>query len=97
MRRWLRYHNEGQLNHGNNANSTTFIQIGEDREGYKEIAEKEKLSELQLRVRQLLDQVNQIQKEQNFQRSREVKFRKTSENTNAKVFWWAAVQVWAIT
>jgi hypothetical protein len=37
--------------------------------------------------------VNQIQKEQNFQRSREVKFRKTSENTNAKVFWWAAVQI----
>jgi len=69
------------------------LQIGEDREGYKEIAEKEKLSELQLRVRQLLDQVNQIQKEQNFQRSREVKFRKTSENTNAKVFWWAAVQI----
>ena len=32
------------------------------------MAQKEKLSELQLRVRQLLDQVEQITKEQNYQR-----------------------------
>ena len=67
--------------------------VGEDKEGYKEIADREKLTELQLRVRQLLDQVQQIQKEQNFQRFREERFRHTSESTNAKVFWWAAVQV----
>ena len=35
---------------------------------YSEVATKEKLSELQLRVRQLLDQVEQITKEQNYQR-----------------------------
>ena len=69
------------------------FKVGEDKEGYKEIADREKLTELQLRVRQLLDQVQQIQKEQNFQRFREERFRHTSESTNAKVFWWAAVQV----
>ena len=38
-------------------------------------------------------QVTQIQKEQNFQRFREERFRYTSESTNSKVFWWATVQV----
>jgi len=72
------------------------LQVGEDKEGYKEIADREKLTELQLRVRQLLDQVQQIQKEQNFQRFREERFRHTSESTNAKVFWWAAVQIFVL-
>ena len=35
---------------------------------YAQIAAKEKLDELQLRVRQLLDQVEQITKEQAYQR-----------------------------
>jgi hypothetical protein len=44
------------------------IQVGEHANDYKQIAAKEKLTELQLRVRQLLDQVEQITKEQNYQR-----------------------------
>jgi p24 family protein alpha len=44
------------------------IQVGEHAVDYQNIAQKEKLSELQLRVRQLLDQVEQITKEQNYQR-----------------------------
>jgi len=44
------------------------IQIGERANDYQEIAARDKLSELQLRVRQLLDQVDQIGKEQNYQR-----------------------------
>merc|ERR1712098_508802 len=55
-------------------------------------AQKEKLSELQLRVRQLLDQVEQITKEQNYQRYREERFRQTSESTNQRVLWWALAQ-----
>lgn len=47
------------------------IQVGEHTNNYPEIAAKDKLTELQLRVRQLLDQVEQIQKEQNYQRVRE--------------------------
>uniref|UniRef100_A0A6I8NTQ4 DEAD-box helicase 56 n=1 Tax=Ornithorhynchus anatinus TaxID=9258 RepID=A0A6I8NTQ4_ORNAN len=45
------------------------IQVGEHTNNYPEIAAKDKLTELQLRARQLLDQVEQIQKEQNYQRA----------------------------
>lgn len=44
------------------------IEVGEQAIDYTHVAEKEKLTELQLRVRQLLDQVDQISKEQNYQR-----------------------------
>lgn len=44
------------------------IQVGEHAINYGEVVQKEKLSELQLRIRQLLDQVDQITKEQNYQR-----------------------------
>jgi hypothetical protein len=44
------------------------IEVGEHAVDYNEVASKEKLTELQLRVRQLLDQVEQISKEQNYQR-----------------------------
>ena len=44
------------------------IEVGEHAVDYNELAGKEKLTELQLRVRQLLDQVDQINKEQNYQR-----------------------------
>lgn len=46
------------------------IQVGEHTNNYPEIAARDKLTELQLRARQLLDQVEQIQKEQNYQRVR---------------------------
>jgi hypothetical protein len=44
------------------------IKVGDHANDYKQIAAKGKLTELQLRVRQLLDQVEQITKEQNYQR-----------------------------
>lgn len=44
------------------------IQVGEHAIDYANVAQKEKMSELQLRIRQLLDQVEQITKEQNYQR-----------------------------
>ena len=44
------------------------IHVGEQTMDYAGIAQKEKLTELQLRVRQLLAQVEQINKEQNYQR-----------------------------
>ncbi|XP_024071141.2 transmembrane emp24 domain-containing protein 9 [Terrapene carolina triunguis] len=68
------------------------IQVGEHANDYAEIAAKDKLSELQLRVRQLIEQVEQIQKEQNYQRWREERFRQTSESTNQRVLWWSIVQ-----
>ncbi|CAB1413381.1 unnamed protein product [Pleuronectes platessa] len=68
------------------------IQVGEHANNYAEIAAKDKLTELQLRVRQLVEQVDQIQKEQNYQRYREERFRLTSESTNQRVLWWSIVQ-----
>ena len=68
------------------------IQVGEHAVDYGNVAQKEKLTELQLRVRQLLDQVEQITKEQNYQRYREERFRQTSESTNQRVLWWSIVQ-----
>uniref|UniRef100_A0A8C6SD57 Transmembrane p24 trafficking protein 9 n=1 Tax=Neogobius melanostomus TaxID=47308 RepID=A0A8C6SD57_9GOBI len=68
------------------------IQVGEHANNYAEIAAKDKLTELQLRVRQLVEQVDQVQKEQNYQRYREERFRQTSESTNQRVLWWSIVQ-----
>ncbi|KAJ8919067.1 hypothetical protein NQ315_016974 [Exocentrus adspersus] len=68
------------------------IQVGEHTINYGEIVQKEKLTELQLRIRQLLDQVEQITKEQNYQRYREERFRQTSESTNSRVLWWSVTQ-----
>ncbi|XP_053856747.1 transmembrane emp24 domain-containing protein 4 isoform X1 [Vidua macroura] len=69
------------------------IQVGEHTNNYPEIAAKDKLTELQLRARQLLDQVEQIQKEQNYQRYREERFRMTSESTNPNP-WGFGVDFW---
>ncbi|KAF7636750.1 GOLD domain-containing protein [Meloidogyne graminicola] len=68
------------------------IQVGEHAQDYQQVAAKDKLNDLQLRVRQLLDQVEQITKEQNYQRYREERFRQTSEGTNSRVLWWSAGQ-----
>ncbi|KAI4457653.1 transmembrane emp24 domain-containing protein [Holotrichia oblita] len=68
------------------------IQVGEHAINYGDVVQKEKLSELQLRIRQLLDQVDQITKEQNYQRFREERFRQTSESTNSRVLWWSITQ-----
>ncbi|XP_031847487.1 transmembrane p24 trafficking protein eclair [Nomia melanderi] len=59
---------------------------------YNNSAQVEKFTELQLRLRQLLDQVEQITKEQNYQRYREERFRQTSESTHRRVFWWSLTQ-----
>jgi len=66
--------------------------VGDQAVDYANVAKREKLTELQLRVRQLLDQVEQISKEQNYQRYREERFRTTSESTNGRVLWWSLAQ-----
>lgn len=68
------------------------IQVGEHAIEYANIAQKEKFTELELRIRQLLDQVEQITKEQNYQRYREERFRQTSESTHRRVLWWSLTQ-----
>ncbi|CDW58642.1 EMP24 GP25L domain containing protein [Trichuris trichiura] len=68
------------------------LQVGDHAQDYAEIAVKERLNDLELRIRQLIDQVDQMTKEQNYQRHREEVFRQLSESTNQRVFWWAAAQ-----
>lgn len=72
------------------------IKIGEHAMDYNEIAEKEKYTQLQLRIRQLQDQVEQIMKELSYQRYREEKFRATSESTSQRVFWWSIFQAFVV-
>ncbi|XP_044061962.1 transmembrane emp24 domain-containing protein 9-like [Siniperca chuatsi] len=68
------------------------IRVGERTKNYTEIAAKEQLSELQLRVRQLAEQVQEIQRQQDYQRFREKHFREVSHNTNMWIFWWPVVR-----
>eukprot|EP00127_Corallochytrium_limacisporum_P002582 Clim_evm18s134 gene=Clim_evmTU18s134 len=69
------------------------IETGEDTVNYEEIAREERLSQLQLRVRQLMGQADQIIKEQHYQRFRETRFRSISESTLDRVFWWSIIQL----
>nr|XP_055033811.1 transmembrane emp24 domain-containing protein 9-like [Misgurnus anguillicaudatus] len=68
------------------------IQVGEHTNNYTEIAAKDKLTEMQLRVRQLMEQVDQIRKEQNYKRYCEEHFRQTNESTNQRILWWSIFQ-----
>ncbi|EDV22884.1 uncharacterized protein TRIADDRAFT_38009 [Trichoplax adhaerens] len=68
------------------------MSIGEHANDYGNMAEKQKLSDLQIRLRQLIDQTDQIAKEQGYQRSREERFRTTSDSTNTRVLWWSVAQ-----
>ncbi|XP_071362798.1 transmembrane emp24 domain-containing protein 9-like isoform X2 [Trachinotus anak] len=68
------------------------IKVGERTNNYTKIAAEDKLTELQLRVRQLADQVQQIKKEQNYQKLREKYFCDISHNTNLWIFWWPVVR-----
>lgn len=72
------------------------IKIGEHAMDYGDIAEKEKYTQLQLRVRQLQDQVEQVMKEISYQRYREERFRATSESTSSRVFWWSVFQAFVV-
>lgn len=68
------------------------IRSGEQTNNYTEIAAREKLTELRVRIRQLAEQVQQIQKEQEYQRLREKRFREVDHNTNMWIFWWPVVR-----
>ncbi|KAB0800681.1 hypothetical protein PPYR_06420 [Photinus pyralis] len=96
-------HKSGEHRICMNSNSTAWfsgtqlkvqleIQVGVGAVNYEEIVKREKLSDVQLRIRQLLDQVEQITKEQNYQRYREEIFRYVSDDTNHVVLWFAVIQ-----
>jgi len=68
------------------------IRRGESATDYEEIARQDHLSEIEVEVKKLIDRVRDIRSEQNYQRSREMEFRDTSESTNSRVVWWSILQ-----
>ncbi|XP_047703304.1 transmembrane emp24 domain-containing protein 11-like [Prionailurus viverrinus] len=53
---------------------------------------KDKVNEVSFKLERLIEQIEQIVKEQNYQRDREENFRTTSEDTNGNVLRWAFAQ-----
>jgi len=68
---------------------TLDIESGASAVDYEEIARLEHLTELQIEVRKLNDQVREILKEQNYLKAREIEARDESEKTNSRVIWWS--------
>ncbi|XP_064554865.1 5'-AMP-activated protein kinase subunit gamma-1-like [Drosophila montana] len=68
------------------------IQVGERAIDYANVAQKEELTNMELRIRQLLGQVEQITKEQNYDRYREERFTHICQNTNSLMCWWSLGQ-----
>lgn len=69
------------------------LDVGETGIDYTEVAKKEHLTELELEIRRLNDKMNDIRKEQLYQREREIAFRNTSESTNSRVRYWSIIQM----
>jgi len=69
------------------------IKVGEHTQNYREIAQKDELTEMELHLRRMIEQSTQIAREQNFQRYRETKFRSTSEDVSSRVLKWAVLQL----
>eukprot|EP01132_Coremiostelium_polycephalum_P002721 gene2721-3378_t len=80
---------------GPSVKSRLYLEIdsGAGANDYEEIAKTEHLTNIEITLRRLNDRVNQIRKEQSYQRNREVVFRNTSESTNSRVMWWSLLQV----
>ncbi|XP_062069177.1 transmembrane emp24 domain-containing protein 11-like [Lepus europaeus] len=53
---------------------------------------KDRVNEVTFKLEHLMEQIEQILKEQNYQRDREESFRVTSEGTHSHVLWWAFAQ-----
>ncbi|KAM4732044.1 transmembrane emp24 domain-containing protein 9-like isoform 1-T2 [Anableps anableps] len=69
------------------------IRSGERTNDYTEIQKRDHLTDLQLRVRQLTDQVQQIQKELIYQKRRQEDFLATNHNIDMWIFWWPIIRI----
>ncbi|NWT85709.1 TMD11 protein, partial [Lanius ludovicianus] len=68
------------------------IRVGEHFLDESAIQAKDKVNEVNVRLEHLIEQIHHVTKEQDYEREREEKFRKTSEETNSNILWWAIVQ-----
>ncbi|XP_052055271.1 transmembrane emp24 domain-containing protein 11 isoform X2 [Apodemus sylvaticus] len=69
------------------------IRVGEHDLDAAIVQAKDKVNEVTFKLQHLIEQVEQILKEQEYQRDREENFRITSEDTNTNVLWWAFAQI----
>merc|ERR1711981_278741 len=69
------------------------IKVGEHTQNYHEIAKKNQLTEMETHLRKMIEQIGGIAREQNFQRFREERFRRQSQDVNSKLWKWGLVQV----
>ncbi|KAA1086124.1 emp24p/erv25p- protein [Puccinia graminis f. sp. tritici] len=67
------------------------ITVGESR--LDQDYEKEHVQDLAGRVKELNNRLQDIRREQQFQREREIQFRDLSEKTNHRAVWWSLVQI----
>ncbi|PKK31110.1 transmembrane emp24 domain-containing protein 11 [Columba livia] len=68
------------------------IRVGEHFLDESVLQAKDKVNEVNMRLEHLIEQIHHVSKEQNYEREREEKFQKTSEETNSNILWWAIVQ-----
>ncbi|XP_021391323.1 transmembrane emp24 domain-containing protein 11 [Lonchura striata] len=68
------------------------IRVGEHFLDESAIQAKDKVNEVNIRLEHLIEQIHHVTREQHYEREREEKFRKTSEETNSNILWWAIVQ-----
>ncbi|NXU54788.1 TMD11 protein, partial [Turnix velox] len=68
------------------------IRVGEHILDESVVQAKDKVDEVHDRLEHLIEQITHVSKEQSYEREREEKFRKTSEETNSNILWWAIVQ-----
>ncbi|XP_072898335.1 transmembrane emp24 domain-containing protein 11-like [Hemitrygon akajei] len=68
------------------------IQVGEHITEKSPDEAKDKINNVEERVLQLVERMEYISKQQDYQRLREEEFRRVSERTNNDILWWALVQ-----
>eukprot|EP01104_Vermistella_antarctica_P018598 TRINITY_DN694_c0_g2_i2.p1 TRINITY_DN694_c0_g2~~TRINITY_DN694_c0_g2_i2.p1 ORF type:complete len:240 (+),score=70.70 TRINITY_DN694_c0_g2_i2:45-722(+) len=64
------------------------IEKDTDAVDYKQLAKKEQLSNLDVKVRLMNDKIKSVRKQQQYLKDREQSLRDTTESTNARVIWW---------
>jgi len=66
---------------------------GAQAQDYSALAKKEHLDNVQIKVRRLLDRAEDVRRELDYQKHRELEFRETSESTNTRATWWSVIQI----
>lgn len=69
------------------------VQVGEGSRNYADLMKKSHMTEIEVDVVRLTDQMRDVTSELKYQNTREEEFRNTSESTNSRVMWWSFIQM----